>query len=443
MTMTLNTLDDLLKSLEKQASEDESAKKEEDKKEDEKKSDEAKGKEMPWDKKDDSEKKEDRVKEAQLQGAALADQIMQKVASANLPTQKETSMNTAQFAGQALAQSLLEKLASAGDMTTTNGVFAGALPNKAQIDNAQMTAEQDAIIAPTPTKDGMGNGGGSVNQIFDAIVAKAMAQGAVAHDQVTQTGIAPMEGAVEQHAVPNGVPSTSDSVEKVAAVSALVNSGFDFDQAVEMVKAAEYEIQAEEEGQIKQAAMNELLDAGVDFALAAALVKSAAEEGQKATMGRGLRAAGRSMVEGAVGGVAGLGAGAGLGALAAKALRKNPAAGASMGAALGSTIGQAVGSVHGIGRSVQNQMSEKRAGLPIPATTVKIVKPSMADAAKAYVGAHKGAIAGGMAAGGAAGYAAGRAQEKQAALNGLIDAGMDFDTAAALVAETAQELYGA
>ena len=367
MTMTLNTLDDLLKSLEKQASEDESAKKDEEKKEeDKKKSDEAKGKELPWDKKKDDEKSEDRVKEAQLQGAALANEIMQKVASANIPTQKETSMNTAQFAGQALAQSLLEKLASAGDMSTTNGVFPGALPNKAQIDNAQRTAEQDAIVAPTPTKNSMGNGGGSVNQIFDAIVAKAMGQGAVAHDQITQTGIAASEGAVEAHAVPNGVPSTSDAVEKVAAVSALVNSGFDFDQAVSMVKAAEEEIKQEEAVQVKQAAMNELLDAGVDFALAAALVK--------------------------------------------------------------------------------------QAGLPAIPTTVKIVKPGILDAAKSYVGAHKGAIAGGVAGGYVAGRldgtrardrAAAHAQEKQAALNGLMEAGMDFDTAAALVAETSQELYGA
>lgn len=399
--MTLNTLDDLLKSLEKQASDDESAKKEEEKKEDEKKTDESKSKQMPWDKKDDSGKTEDRVKEAQLQGAALANEIMQKVASANI-TQKETSMNTAQFAGQALAQSLLTKLASAGDMTTTDGIFPGALPNKAQIDNAQMAAEQSSTIAPTPTKDSMGNGGGSINQIFDAIVAKAMSQGAVAHDQITQTGIAPLEGAVEQHAVPNGVPSVSDEVEKVAAVTALVNSGFDFDSAVDMVKAAEYELQAEEDGQIKQAAMNDLIDAGVDFALAAALVKEASVAGVARRAGRAA-SVGAEKAKRAVGGYGQ--------ELAADArnlgadirMAANPSGFAMAGGA--PSRGQAMANL------ARNRAAQLGAGV-----------------------AGAGAI-------GAGGYAL--AREKQAALNGLVDAGMDFDTAAALVEETSQELYGA
>lgn len=400
--MSLNTLDDLLKSLEKQASDDETSKKDDEKKkEEDKKSDESKGKEMPWDKKDGSEKSEDRVKEAQLQGAALANEIMQKVASANI-NQKEPSMNNAQFAGQALAQSLLTKLASAGDMTTTDGIFPGAMPNKAQVDNAQMTAEQASYIAPTPTKDSMGNGGGSINQIFDAIVAKAMGQGAVAHDQVTQTGTAFAEGAVEAHAVPNGVPSTSDEVEKVAAVTALVNSGFDFDQAVDMVKAAEYEILAEEDGQIKQAAMNELMDAGVDFALAAALVKEASVAGVARRAGR----------------VAGVGA--------EKAKR-----------AIGD-YGQELAS------GARNLGGDIRMAVNPGAYSVGGSVPTRAQA-MANLGRNK-ALQLGAGAAGAAGLAGGGyalAREKQAAMNGLIDAGMDFDTAAALVNETSQELYGA
>lgn len=402
-TLTLSTLDDLLNTLQKQASEDESEKKDDEKKkEDEKKSDESKGKEMPWDKKDSSDKSEDRVKEAQLQGAALADEIMQKVASANLTTQKETSMNTAQFAGQALAQSLLTKLASAGDTNTTNGVYPGAMPNKAQIDNAQMTAEHEAIVAPTPTKDGMGNGGGSINQIFDAVVAKALGQGAVAADQVTQTGTAFAEGAVEQHAVPNGVPSSNDEVEKVAAVTALVNSGFDFDQAVEMVKAAEYELMVEEEGQVKQAAMNDLLDAGVDFALAAALVKEASAAGMA-------RRAGRV---------------ASVGAEKAKRAATNFGADVAAGARnLGSDI-----------RMVANPSGFAMAG-GVPTRGEAVANLARNRAAQLGAGA--------LGAAGLAGGGYALAREKQAALNGLVDAGMDFDTAAALVEETSQELYGA
>ena len=51
--------------------------------------------------------------------------------------------------------------------------------------------------------------------------------------------------------------------------------------------------------------------------------------------------------------------------------------------------------------------------------------------------------AGALGAAGLAGGGYALAREKQAALNGLVDAGMDFDTAAALVEETSQELYGA
>ena len=171
----------------------------------------------------------------------------------------------------------------------------------------------------------------------------------------------------------------------------LVNSGVDFDSAVDLVKAAAFEIEYEEDQQVKQAAFGELLNSGVDFDLAVALVKSASEkeEGHGKTIGRGARVLGRSMVEGVAGAAGGAAVGAGIGALAAKALRKAPGVGAALGAGVGYGAGSAMGTVHGAGRSVQNQMAEKRA-----------------------------------------------------AVSALMGSGVDFDQAVALVQAKADELYG-
>lgn len=336
----------------------------------------------------EEEKKDEKeqTKEAQVAGAELAQTIMQKVASVQLSNKETQEMNKqASDAGKALADALLEKLANAGDVTTVNGIPEGVVPNKNQIDVAQTVAEQDAAIKPMPTGDGIKNTG-TINQIFDAIVSDALGQGAATPTEIDHVSSSQAEGAVEASAVPNQEP-----VEKAAAVMSLVNSGIDFDSAVDMVKAAAEQIEAEEAEQVKQAAYDHLVGSGVDAALAAALVKTAsAKEGHGKTVARGARAAGRSLVEGAVGAGAGAGVGAGVGALAAKAMKKAPGIGALAGAGLGAYTGNIAGGLHGLGRSVQNQMAEKRA-----------------------------------------------------AFNALCDAGMDFETAASLVQAKSQELYGA
>lgn len=235
------------------------------------------------DKSKDKEESKEQTKEAQAAGAELADVLMQKVAS--VKSTKEIPMNKqASVAGKALADALMTKLANVGDVTTVNGIPEGVAPNKNQIDNANLVAEQDAIIKPLPTKDAIGNGGGSINQIFDAIVADAIGQGGASFDQTAGQGVASHEGAVEASGAPHQVPD--ESAEKTAAVVSLVNSGVDFDSAVNMVKAAAAEIEAEEAEQVKQAAFNELLGKGVDFDLAVALIKSAGRMDAVKSMGR-------------------------------------------------------------------------------------------------------------------------------------------------------------
>lgn len=231
-----------------------------------------------------SEKKEDRneeqTKEAALRGAELAKEVMQKVASIKLDqvTTEDTMNKQAADAGKALAEALLEKLATVGDQNTMNGIPAGTVPNKTQVDLAAQVAEQDRIIQKQPGTDGRGNGG-TINQIFDAIVADAMAQGAAPVDQNAPAGVTRAEGAQVMAQAPNQVQTggftvPGDEVEKAAAVSELVAQGHDFESAVDMVKAAAEEIEREETAQIKQAALNYFMEEkGFDFESAVELVK--------------------------------------------------------------------------------------------------------------------------------------------------------------------------
>lgn len=424
MTQPLS-LDDLLNrlSMTKQASESsEDDKEKKEKKEDdkEKSSDSSKDekKENPFEKMknaekdtEDSKKEDDRVKEAQLQGAALAQEIMQKAASAQITTNKEDSqMNkSAAVAGKALADSLLQKLAAAGDFTTTNGIPAGVVPNKAQVDNAQSVAEHDVRVQPTPTADAKGDNGGSINQIFDAIIADAMSAGAATPDELPHQSLSSAEGATEAHSAPNAVEAegVGEEVEKAAAVSALVNSGFDFTSAVEMVKAAAEELAAEHSTQVKQAALSQLIDAGVDYSLAIAMVKQAG-------VGSVARRAGAFVKDKAE-------TAAIHGMYAADKVRAAAPHVASDARAFGQAARHAVTGKDSVGASVSRMGALRRAA-----------------------GTGTG-MAAGVAAAGAVGAGAHHAlsREKKAAVDGLINAGVDFDSAVALVNDKSMELYGA
>ena len=213
--------------------------------------------------------KEGQTKEASDAGAALAREIMAKVASTQV--QNINPMNKqASVAGQALAKALLQKKAYAGDFTTENGVVPGTAGSKVIADNAQMEAEGASYIKPMLLSDGIHNSG-TVNEIFDAVVADALGQGAAGNEQVHETGVASREGAVEDQAVPNQV--------KVAAMNELLAQGIDFDEAAEMMKSAQEEVISDNTDNLeKAAAINELVGRGIDFEDAVALVKQAALE---------------------------------------------------------------------------------------------------------------------------------------------------------------------
>lgn len=351
----------------------------------------------PGKKGEGEEEKDEQTKEAAAKGAELAKEVMQKVASIKLDqVNTEDTMNKqAADAGKALAEALLEKLASVGDQNTMNGI-ASSTPNKTQVDLAAQVAEQDSIIQNQPGTDGRGNGG-TINQIFDAIVSDAMAHGAAPVDQNPAAGVAKEEGAQVAAQTPNqgGVTGwvDADQQEKAAAVSELVSQGFDFDDAVNLVKEAAAELAQEEETQIKQAAFDAFIEQGYDFESAVELTKIASVAGMAARVGR----------------------------------KATVAAGRTAQAAKGAANGVAFDAAR-----VKGQVK----GL---ATTGSA--EGRKNYAKALVNNKAVQLGAGSAAAGAAGaYAVGR--EKKAALDMLIANGVDFDSAIEMVNAKSTELYG-
>ncbi len=329
-------------------------------------------------------------------GADMAKEIMEKVASIKIEQNKGEDMNKqASQAGKDLAQALLTKLASVGDVNTAVGFADGVVPNKTQADLAAQVAEHEASFQPTPGTDGKGNGG-TINQIFDAIVADAAARtGAVVQGQ---SASAPAEGAID-HQAPNQ-EQVDDSQEKMAAAMSLVNSGVDFDDAVALVKAASDELEFEHEAQVKQAAMNELMDAGVDFDLAVAMVKEAGKmEAVKSALGS---AAGAAHAYGKAG------------------VETVKATGANLANRAKAAYGKAAPAANAKVQSATGASSYKELGANVKAHLAK------------NKGKYAAGVGGAAAAGGAAAYAS---REKKAALDALIDAGIDYDMAAEYVSQ--------
>lgn len=302
---------------------------------------------------------------------------------------------------------MLEKSAFEGDSNTAAGIPEGVVPNKMQVDSAALVAEQAAVNAPTPGTDGA-NQGGTVNQILDAIVAKAQSDGAINPDEAASGSMA-------------GAERNDENVEKTAAVVALVEAGVDFDQAVDLVKQAEVEIKAEEFEVEKQAAFGALIEAGVDFDSAIELVKEACEGLEKeafsmagagakvdaagkkiADVARSAYAKGKKPVDAAVGAV--------------KAHGKRVAIDAgNIGASL-KGLGYAA-SMKGLSAKQRMSLAGQSAG-------------ELAKNRAVRYGAGAAAVAGGAA----------YAHQKKAAFDELIADGFDFDTAADLVKQACDEL---
>jgi len=212
------------------------------------------------------------VDQALGRGATSDDRVDEKAdegngVAAGAPITSEENMNKQAQENSSLAAYIMEKLAQefSAEVTTPAAgvnVAGAAVPNKIQEDNAVMTAQGDQKVTGI-----VPGGDGTVNALFETIVAKAIATGAGSDNLV---GAVPTD--------PMGVESIShgdEQVEKAAAVSALCEAGLDFDSAVDLVKQAEEQILSEAWEHEKQAAFGSLIEAGIDFDQAVALIKQA------------------------------------------------------------------------------------------------------------------------------------------------------------------------
>lgn len=430
------TLEDLLATIEKQASDAETEGSTADKKEDaleSRKKDSGETSEAEAEKAK-AEKKEGQEKSASEQGADLAKEILEKVASNNKENTKMSKQ--ASVAGKALAYAILTKLASAGDVATENGVTAGTVPQKNIVDNALMVGQDSAKIQAVPGTDGAGNGG-SVNQIFDAIVTDAMSEGATAYDQTQSSGASAGEGAaIYQGVTANG--HADESQEKMAAAITLVENGFDFDSAVDLVKEAAEAIEEEEFTMAKQAAVGELIGQGFDFDTAVELVKEASKVSTVGKyVGKPLAKVNKA-IQKATGVDSWAGAGNKIKGKASDAYVDAKGTLREEGADLASTLKSIA-----TGKAAEGEYFIARGGKKGFGGHVGAHESGKISRLDALGHLARNRIAQGTAAATAVGggtYALTR--EKKAAFEALVDAGVDFEKAAELVAAKSQELYG-
>lgn len=194
-------------------------------------------------------------------------------------TEDKDMNKEAHASAKELAAAILEKLAaSQAPMVENTGTPGG---HKLHQDVAKDVAQDDAKVGPMPGRNG------TINQLFDAIVAKAKAtSGATTYDQVEgRTTSSQAENGDKKTAGTPSVgpsPDISDHAkvaeEKQAAVQYLIEAGCDWEQAVDLVKQAAEDIEREEVDQVKVAAVNEMMKEGMDFDSAVDSVRQAIED---------------------------------------------------------------------------------------------------------------------------------------------------------------------
>jgi hypothetical protein len=191
-----------------------------------------------------------------LDRGAITDDVVDQIQDGSVKQAEEKGNEMSD--NTTLAQYIMQKLA---EDASGEGSVGGAAPNNIIQNDAVNQAFDEMKEQDLPNPEG------SVNGIFEAIVARAKAQGGGTDDLVVGGGSLPAE--------------RNDNVEKAAAVQALVAEGCDFEDAVSLVKQAEEELNAEAYDQEKQAAFSKLVEAGVDFDSAVELIKQAEEDLEK------------------------------------------------------------------------------------------------------------------------------------------------------------------
>ena len=235
-----------------------------------------------------------------------------------------TDMSNVEQKGKAIADAVLGLVKQAMDGNA----------NQVISQTSAQAATSSAGIAETPRQ------GASITQTLQGLVSNGLAAGAVRPEALDEHldhgGDEANTGAAGAHMTSSdGHPTmavSQDEVEKTAALVTLVDMGVDFNSAVEMIKVAEVELQAEEGEQIKQAAVAALVNEGMDIESAVVLVKqameldpelvkqaaSAEDDPNRAGLGRAYMTELKGGIRGTAQTIGGMVAGGGLGYMAGK-----------------------------------------------------------------------------------------------------------------------------
>ncbi len=346
---------------------------------------------------------DDRVDDLHDKGRGpMAGDEINKQATEEINQEKKAEQTTEDQEIKEMANEIMKKIAQVvGEATTTpaaaSNVEGAPVPNMVQMDNASMTSYDDQKVQPLPGAEG------TINNILEAIVANAKTQGGAGSDDLVN-GEGPVEGAA---AIGVKAAEENDEVEKAAAVSALVEAGCGFNDAVELVKQAERELFTDSLENEKQAAFSALVEEGIDFDTATSLVKQAEEDlwtERNRVKTAGVASAAKEMASKAWGAVKG-------------------------------DASKLPGQLDNVRHAIHNNGGVFNKGV---GSTVKAVAKN--KALQLGVG---GVAAAGVGTGMAMRKKAEEIEvEKVAAFTALIQEGVDFDTATTLISQAEKEIYG-
>lgn len=210
------------------------------------------------------------------------EQVLTKQANEGNP-----EMSNVQVKGRELADAVIGLLKQATDGTPP------IAENRVQSETTAMATQSTAGMAETPRV------GNSMTQVLQQLVANSAANGAV--DPLALYQDAAGSGSEATTTVPlvnkdgkdvNATAEGADDIEKIAAVAALIDGGYSFDEAFDMVKQAAAALEEEEFEQVKIAAVNQLMTEGFSIENAVALVKEAGMFSKKSTATKAVEKAG-------------------------------------------------------------------------------------------------------------------------------------------------------
>ncbi len=169
---------------------------------------------------------------------------------------EETTMTKSahELAGQSIAEAILAGLTKQAE-------------NNVAAETAEMKSQDDAKIKETPVA------GKTVSEVAKALLERAGSEGKTAVPEHPAQVVAAEGGAQTDGRAP--IDSKLDK-QASETLTALINDGVTFEEAVELVKEASVMMNADLE---KAAAVSHLIDNGIDFADAVEMVKQASESG--------------------------------------------------------------------------------------------------------------------------------------------------------------------